>query len=88
MGYDTLSNMYDDDDLSVLDVADELESPLDNIEPLDASSEAEKPDPEAMLALLTARETPQQWPGDAMPDRSLRGSLLVRSRMLDITMLP
>jgi HEAT repeat protein len=51
--------MYDDDDLSVLDAAD-LESPLDDIEPIDSESEAQKPDPEAMLALLTARETPQR----------------------------
>lgn len=51
--------MYDDDDLSVLDAAD-LESPLDEIEPIEAESEAQKPDPDAMLALLTARETPQR----------------------------
>ena len=52
--------MYnDDDDLSVLDAAD-LEDPLDAIEPIDSESEAHKPDPEAMLALLTARETPQR----------------------------
>ncbi|MBW4650237.1 MAG: HEAT repeat domain-containing protein [Kastovskya adunca ATA6-11-RM4] len=51
--------MYDDDDLSVLDAAVEAESPLDNIEPID-ESEAQKPDPEAMLALLTAPETPQR----------------------------
>jgi HEAT repeat protein len=52
--------MYDDEDLSVLDTAVDLESPLDDIEPLDAESEAQKPDPEAMLALLTANETPQR----------------------------
>jgi HEAT repeat protein len=53
--------MYDDDDLSLLDTADELEeSPLDNLEPVDAESEAHKPNPEAMLALLTAPETPQR----------------------------
>jgi HEAT repeat protein len=52
--------MYDDDDLSVLDTAVELESPLDDIEPLGAESEAHKPDPEAMLALLAASETPQR----------------------------
>src|SRR5919202_1997420 len=52
--------MYnDDDDLSVLDAAD-LEDPLDAIEPIDSESEAHKPDPEAMLALLTAHETPQR----------------------------
>lgn len=52
--------MYnDDDDLSVLDAVD-LEDPLDAIEPIDSESEAHKPDPEAMLALLAARETPQR----------------------------
>lgn len=60
MGYDNLSFMYDNDDLSVLDAATELESPLDEIEPIDAESEAQKPDPEVMLALLTAPETPQR----------------------------
>src|SRR4028118_2049219 len=52
--------MYDDDDLSVLDAAVELESPLDVLEPVDAESEAQQPNPEAMLALLTAPETPQR----------------------------
>jgi hypothetical protein len=47
--------MYDDDDLSVLDAVADLESPLDDLEPVDAESEAQKPNPEAMLALLTAR---------------------------------
>ena len=46
--------MYDDDDLSLLDTADELESPLDDIEPIDAESEAHKPDPDEMLTLLTS----------------------------------
>ncbi|WP_414624856.1 HEAT repeat domain-containing protein [Calothrix sp. CCY 0018] len=48
--------MYDADDHYLLDVEAELESPLDKMEPLDAESEAAKPDPEAMLALL---ENPQ-----------------------------
>lgn len=52
--------MYDDDDLSVLDAADELGSPLDDIAPIDTESDAQKPDPDAMLALLTASETPQR----------------------------
>lgn len=52
--------MYDDDDLSVLDIEAELESPLDSIEPIDEESEAHKPDPEAMLRLLTAPEKQQQ----------------------------
>lgn len=52
--------MYDNDELRVIDTADELESPLDAIEPIDAESEADKPDPEEMLALLTAPATPQR----------------------------
>jgi HEAT repeat protein len=51
--------MYDDDDLTLLDPDTELESPLDQIEPLDAESEP-KPDPEAMLALLAAPAKPQR----------------------------
>lgn len=51
--------MYDDDDLSLLDPDTELESPLDNIEPLDAA-EASAPDPEAMLALLAAPARPER----------------------------
>lgn len=50
---------YDDDDLTVLDTDVELESPLDTIEPLD-ESEASKPDPEAMLLLLSAPQTQQR----------------------------
>lgn len=52
--------MYDDDDLSVLDVAAELESPLDKLAPIDAEPEVPKPDPEAMLLLLEAPENPQR----------------------------
>jgi HEAT repeat protein len=52
--------MYDEDDLTVLDLETELESPLDRLEPLDDESEATKPDPEAMLVLLESRETPQR----------------------------
>lgn len=48
--------MYDDDDLSLLDIEEELESPLDKIEPLTDESVVAKPDPEVMLALL---ENPQ-----------------------------
>lgn len=48
--------MYDEDDLSLLDIEEELESPLDKIEPLTAESVVAKPDPEMMLALL---ENPQ-----------------------------
>lgn len=52
--------MYDNDDLSVLDQVADLESPLDDLEPVDAASETEKPDPEAMLLLLKSPETPQR----------------------------
>ncbi|NES22718.1 MAG: HEAT repeat domain-containing protein [Symploca sp. SIO3E6] len=52
--------MYDDDDLSLLDDAADLESPLDDLEPVDTELETQKPDPEAMLALLTSLETPQR----------------------------
>lgn len=51
--------MYDEDDLSLLDPAVELDSPLDHLEPLSADSETEKPNPEAMLPLLDNPE-PQQ----------------------------
>lgn len=52
--------MYDNDELSVIDIEEELESPLDALESDDADSEAEKPDPDEMLALLTAPEKSQQ----------------------------
>ena len=52
--------MYDDDELTLLDPDVDRSSPLDDIEPLDAEAEAVKPDPEAMLALLAAPETPQR----------------------------
>ena len=44
--------MYDEDDLSILDEAVELDSPLDHLGALTADSEVAKPNPEAMLALL------------------------------------
>jgi len=47
--------MYDDEDLSVLNLEISLESPLDHLGPL-AASEETKPNPDAMLALL---ENPQ-----------------------------
>lgn len=46
--------MYDDDDLTVLNADIDLESPLDRMEAIGTETEAAKPDPEAMLALLTA----------------------------------
>ena len=51
--------MYDDDDLTLLDPEADLQSPLDQLEPLE-EEEVAKPDPEAMLALLNAAETPQR----------------------------
>jgi HEAT repeat protein len=51
--------MYDEDELSLLDVETELESPLDLMEPLTNESEFPKPDPDEMLALLTDSQ-PQQ----------------------------
>lgn len=52
--------MYSDDDLTLLDLEEELESPLDRLEPLEAESEVPPPDPEAMLALLTSDDTQQR----------------------------
>ncbi|MBW4470230.1 MAG: HEAT repeat domain-containing protein [Stenomitos rutilans HA7619-LM2] len=52
--------MYDDDDLSVLDFEDDLESPLDHMEPADAGLEEPKPDPEEMLRLLEATDPNQR----------------------------
>lgn len=52
--------MYSDDDLSVIESDEQLESPLDRLESVDSESETPPPDPEAMLLLLTSRETPQR----------------------------
>ncbi len=53
--------MYDEDDLSLLDnVEQELESPLDKMEPLTAEEEVAKPDPEVMLALLGSPHSQQR----------------------------
>lgn len=51
--------MYDDD-LTLLDLEAELESPLDHMGPIDAEDALPKPNPEAMLALLTAPEPNQR----------------------------
>jgi HEAT repeat protein len=51
--------MYDEEDLSLLDLEVELESPLDRMEPLTAETEVAKPDPDVMLALLDNPQ-PQQ----------------------------
>jgi len=52
--------MYDDDDLTLLDFDEDLESPLDRMEPVDAESEEPKPDPQEMLLLLQSRDTNQR----------------------------
>jgi HEAT repeat protein len=51
--------MYSNDDLSLLELETELESPLDSIEPISPESELEKPDPDKMLVLLQDPQ-PQQ----------------------------
>ena len=48
--------MYDEDDELILLTEDELESPLDKLEPLDEEL-APKPDPEEMLRLLNSAES-------------------------------
>lgn len=52
--------MYDEDDLTILNVEEELESPLDHMQPVDAETEEPKPDPDEMLALLASSETNQR----------------------------
>jgi HEAT repeat protein len=53
--------MYDDDDLSVLaaELDIDLESPLDKLDESNSETEAPKPDPDEMLALLESPQ-PQQ----------------------------
>uniref|UniRef100_B8HU13 HEAT domain containing protein n=1 Tax=Cyanothece sp. (strain PCC 7425 / ATCC 29141) TaxID=395961 RepID=B8HU13_CYAP4 len=51
--------MYDDDDLSLIDPEAELESPLDQLTPVDAE-EVNRPDPEAMLSLLESADVTQR----------------------------
>ena len=50
--------MYDEDDLTLLEV--ELESPLDHLGPLTAELEVPNPNPDAMLALLENPQTQQR----------------------------
>ncbi|MEM7725325.1 MAG: HEAT repeat domain-containing protein [Cyanobacteria bacterium P01_A01_bin.45] len=52
--------MYDEEELSLLEVEEDLESPLDKIEPLNAESEAFLPDPEEMLLLLEHPQSQQR----------------------------
>ena len=47
--------MYDEDDLSVLSFEEDLESPLDHMEPVDAPAETQ-PSPEELLPLLESPE--------------------------------
>ncbi|MBW4664813.1 MAG: HEAT repeat domain-containing protein [Chroococcus sp. CMT-3BRIN-NPC107] len=52
--------MYDDEDLISLLAGEELESPLDRLEPLTGEVEEYKPNPDAMLALLEDPQTQQR----------------------------
>ncbi|MEM7555193.1 MAG: HEAT repeat domain-containing protein [Cyanobacteria bacterium P01_A01_bin.84] len=52
--------MYDDEELSLLEAEEELESPLDKMEPLSAESEVPLPDPDEMLKLLEHSESQQR----------------------------
>ena len=52
--------MDDEDDLTLLDVEVELESPLDHLGALTADSEVSRPNPDAMLALLENPQTQQR----------------------------
>lgn len=51
--------MYDDDDELIALLSDNLESPLDQLEPVDADP-ADKPNPEVMLALLESADNNQR----------------------------
>ncbi len=48
--------MYDDDDLTALDLEAELADPLDQLVQAEEETTAAKPDPEAMLALLESSD--------------------------------
>ncbi|MBD2315166.1 HEAT repeat domain-containing protein [Desertifilum sp. FACHB-1129] len=52
--------MMDDDDFSALNLDAEFDSPLDDLEPVDAQPEEEKPDPEVMLLLLQSLDNQQR----------------------------
>lgn len=52
--------IYDEYELSLLDSDADLQSPLDQIEPLSQESEAQKPDPELMLELLQNPQSQQR----------------------------
>jgi len=57
-GNGILTSMYDDDDLSVLNL--ELDSPLDHLGTPTTESEVPKPNPDVMLALLEDRQAQQR----------------------------
>ena len=52
--------MYDKENVNLLDDEVDLQSPLDNIEPITSESEIVKPDPDAMLELLQASDSKQR----------------------------
>ncbi|MGF1486487.1 MAG: HEAT repeat domain-containing protein [Prochloraceae cyanobacterium] len=52
--------MQDSDDLSILDVEEQLDSPLDELTAVDEESQTPLPDAEEMLALLSHSEPPQR----------------------------
>ncbi len=56
-----VTDMYDEDDLSLLDADESLESPLDQMAPVDDPSVvAAQPDVEEMLQLMNSPEAPQR----------------------------
>jgi len=52
--------MYDDDDLTTLDIGEDLESPLDQMGAVDADTAEPPPDPEEMLAFLESSNPNQR----------------------------
>ena len=52
--------MYDDDELTPLDIDADLESPLDQLGPPNQETEPPQYDPEVMLPLLESPETQQR----------------------------
>lgn len=52
--------MYNDDDLTVLDIEADLEDPLDQLAPLEDESAVPRPDPEVMLRLLNSEDVQQR----------------------------
>ncbi|KGF72492.1 hypothetical protein DO97_08015 [Neosynechococcus sphagnicola sy1] len=52
--------MYDNDDLTFLDVGGDLESPLDHLEVVETASDQVQPDPDLMLVLLESADVQQR----------------------------